>query len=167
MSKIHIVFGPQGSGKSTYSKKLTGEVKGIHLAIDNWMWKLYGDDLPKTMNLKWIMERVERCEKLIWELSKNISNRCDVILDLGFTKREKRKLFQQLAEENGKEIQLHYVSAKHPIRRKRVLDRNVNRGETFSFEVTPEMFDFMEGEFHKPRESELTNAVIIDNNPKE
>ncbi|ADR21297.1 hypothetical protein MATR_10740 [Marivirga tractuosa] len=168
MSKIHIVFGPQGAGKSTYSKKLADEVKGIHLGIDNWMWKLYGDDLPKSMNLKWIMERVERCEKLIWELSEDISNRgCDVILDLGFTKQEKRKLFKQLAEENGKEIQLHYVSAKHPIRRKRVLDRNVNRGKTFSFEVTPGMFDFMEGEFHKPTESELMNAVIIDTNPKE
>lgn len=132
------------------------------------MWKLYGDDLPKSMNLKWIMERVERCEKLIWELSEDITKRgCDVVLDLGFTKREKRKLFQQLAEENGKEIQLHYVSAKLPIRRKRVLDRNVNRGETFSFEVTPGMFDFMEGEFHKATESELKNAVIIDTNPKE
>ncbi len=166
MSKIHIVFGPQGAGKSTYSKKLAEEVKGIHLSIDNWMWKLYGDDAPKSMSLRWIMERVERCEKLIWELTKDISNRdCDVILDLGFTKREKRKLFQQLAKKHDKEIELHYISAKHSIRRKRVLDRNVNKGETFSFEVTPGMFDFMEGEFHKPTESELTNAIIIDTNP--
>jgi len=167
MSKIHIVFGPQGAGKSTYSKKLTDEVKGIHLSIDNWMWKLYGDDLPKSMNLKWIMERVERCEKQIWELSKDISDRdCDVILDLGFTKRQKRILFQQLAEEHNKDVQLHYVSAAHSIRRARVLDRNVKKGETFSFEVTPDMFDFMEGEFHQPTESELTNAIIIDTNPK-
>jgi len=165
MSKIHLVFGPQGAGKSTYSKKLTNEVKGIHLSIDNWMWKLYGDDLPKSMNLKWIMERVERCEKHIWEISKDISNRnCDVILDLGFTKREKRKLFQQLAIENKSESQLHYVTASHSIRRKRVLNRNIEKGETFSFEVTPGMFDFMEGEFHKPTEKELENAIVIDTN---
>ncbi|WP_176829828.1 AAA family ATPase [Tenacibaculum sp. MAR_2009_124] len=108
MGKIHIVFGPQGVGKSTYSKKLTDEVQGIHLSIDDWMWRLYGDDLPKSMSLKWIMERVERCEKQIWELAKSISDRkCDVILD------------------------------------------------------------FMEGEFHKPTESELTNAIVIDTNPKE
>lgn len=166
MSKIHIVFGPQGAGKSTYSKNLADELAGIHLSIDNWMWKLYGDDLPKSMNLKWIMERVERCEKQIWELSKDISNRnCDVILDLGFTKREKRKLFQKLAKEQNRDAQLHYVSAELSIRRKRVLDRNIKKGETFSFEVTPGMFDFMEGEFHKPTESELTNAIIIDTNP--
>ena len=73
MSKIHIVFGPQGAGKSTYSKKLSEEVNGIHFSIDDWMWKLFGADLPKSMNLKWIFERVERCEKLIWSTAKNIS----------------------------------------------------------------------------------------------
>ena len=75
MSKIHIVFGPQGAGKPKYPKKLTNDVEGIHLSIDNWMWHLYGEDLPKSLNLKWIMERVDRCEKQIWELSKKISDR--------------------------------------------------------------------------------------------
>lgn len=163
MSKIHIVFGPQGAGKTTYSKKLTSEVNGVCMSIDHWMWKLYGDDLPKSMNLKWIMERVERCEKLIWELSKDISNTGrDVILDLAFTKREKRKLFLELITVHGKEVQEHYIHAKHEIRRKRVLERNENKGDTFSFEVTPGMFDFMEGEFHKPTEYELANAIVMD-----
>jgi len=162
MSKIHIVFGPQGAGKSTYSKKLSEEVSGIHMSIDNWMWKLYGDDLPSPMNLKWIMERVERCEKQIWELTKDISARnCDVILDLGFTKREKRKLFQDLVKEQNQESQLHYVTAPHSIRRERVLKRNVEKGDTFSFEVTPGMFDFMEGEFNSATESELKEAIVI------
>ena len=163
MSKIHIVFGPQGAGKSTYSKKLTDQLGGIHLSIDNWMWKLFGEDLPKTMNPSWIMERVERCEKHIWELSKDISDRdCDVILDLGFTKREKRKLSQQLAKEHGKETQLHYVSAPYAIRRKRVFERNIDKGETYSFEVTPGMFDYMEREFHSPTASELAVAIVIN-----
>jgi len=62
MSKVHIVSGPQGAGKSTYSKKLSEEINGVHFSIDNWMWKLYGADLPEPMNFQWIMERVERCE---------------------------------------------------------------------------------------------------------
>jgi len=163
MSKIHIVFGPQGAGKTTYSKQLSKEVNGVHLSIDDWMWKLFGDDLPKSMNFKWIMERVERCEKQIWELSKKISNcDCDVILDLGFTKREKRKLFIQLIEDHKKEVKIHFINAPHSIRRKRVLERNINKGDTFSFEVTPGMFDFMEGEFHTPSETELKNAIVIE-----
>lgn len=165
MSNIHIVFGPQGAGKSTYSKQLTKEVQGIHMSIDDWMWQLFGDDLPKTINLKWIMERVERCEKHIWELSKVISDRdCDVILDLGFTKVAKRNKYRQLIEAHRKEVQLHYVTAAHALRRERVLNRNVDKGSTFSFEVTPAMFDFMEGEFNTATDDELAQSIIVDTN---
>ncbi len=165
MSKIHIVFGPQGAGKSTYSKKLAQEVNGIHFAIDDWMWTLFGADLPKSMSPKWINERVGRCEKMIWELSKNITT-CgrEVILDLGFTKLAKRKKFKQLAAELNIPSQVHFIKAPHAIRRKRVLDRNVNKGDTFSFEVTPGMFDFMEGEYQQPWEDELKDAIIVDTN---
>lgn len=163
MSKIHIVFGPQGAGKSTYSKKLSKETKGVHLSIDDWMWKLFGEDLPTSMNLKWIMERVERCEKQIWEISTKIADcGCEVILDLGFTKLAKRQLFKTLANEENIPTQIHYVHAPHTIRRKRVLERNVEKGATFSFEVTPGMFDFMESEFEKPSEKELKDAIVID-----
>ncbi len=168
MGRIHLVFGPQGAGKSTYSKKLSKEVNGVHFSIDEWMWKLFGEDLPKSMNLKWIMERVDRCEKQIWETAKNISH-CgvEVVLDLGFTKFEKRELFSSLAKEQNISTQIHYIKASHGIRRNRVLERNIEKGETFSFEVTPGMFDFMEGEFEIPREKELTEAIIIDTDKKE
>ncbi len=163
MNKVHIVFGPQGAGKSTYSKKLSKEVSGVHLSIDDWMWKLFGDDLPKTMNLKWIMERVERCEKQIWSTAEQIVS-CGgaVILDLGFTKLAKRKLFEKLAKDHNFPSQLHYIHAPHAIRKQRVLDRNKEKGDTFSFEVTPGMFDFMETQFHSPTEEELSKAVVID-----
>ena len=166
MSKIHIIFGPQGAGKSTYSKKISKETNGVHLSIDDWMWKLYRDDLPKSMNLKWIMERVERCEKQIWAISEKISKSGSVvILDLGFTKLAKRELFKSLAKEQNISTELHYVKAHHSIRKKRVLNRNIEKGETFSFEVTSGMFDFMETEFQIPTEKELVNAIVIDTNP--
>jgi len=167
MSKVHIVVGAQGAGKSTYSKKLADEINGVHLSIDDWMGNLFGDDLPKSINLKWIMERVERCEKQIWSTAKKISG-CgiEVILDLGFTKYAKRKLFRSLIEEQGLPIQEHYINAPLTLRRKRVLQRNIDKGETFSFEVTPGMFDFMEGEFDRPSEEEQMGGIIVDTNDK-
>lgn len=161
-----MVCGPQGAGKSTYSKKLAQEVKGVHLSIDDWMWKLFGEDLPKSMNLTWIMQRVDRCEKQIWAISKNILTcNCPVVLDLGFTKLAKRDLFKQLASELNTPSQLHYIKAPHAIRRHRVLDRNITKGDTFSFEVTPGMFDFMETQFEHPTANELEGAIIVDTNP--
>ncbi len=165
MSKIHVVFGPQGAGKTTYSNNLAKKVNGVHMSIDQWMWKLFGEDLTQPMDLDWIMERVERCENQIWSISKEIvSGGSQVILDLGFTKQSKRKLFSTLSEEANLLTQLHYVVAPLAIRRQRVLDRNIKKGSTFSFEVTTEMFDFMEGEFEKPSDAELENALIIDTN---
>jgi len=135
------------------------------MSIDDWMWRLYGDDLPKTMNLKWIMERVERCEEQIWIISKNILDRnCAVVLDLGFTTSAKRKLFNKLARDENIEAQLHYINASHALRRKRVLERNLEKGETFSFEVTPGMFDYMETQYEQPSPKELEGAIIIDTN---
>ncbi len=163
MKKIHLVFGPQGAGKSTYSKKLANQVKGVHMSIDDWMWKLYGEDLPKPMNLTWIMNRVERCEKQIWTMTKSIANcGCEVILDLGFTKLSKRELFKNLASEQNIKTLMYYVDAPLAVRRSRVLARNKNKGDTYSFEVTPGMFDFMETQFEKPTKEELLGAKIIN-----
>lgn len=163
MTKVHIVFGPQGAGKSTYSKKLAKEIKATYFSIDEWMWNLFGPDLPKSMNLKWIMERVDRCEKQIWSIAKNTAQcGCPVVLDLGFTKLAKRNHFLNLAAEENIPSQLHYVKAPHDIRRKRVLERNIEKGETYSFEVSPGMFDFMEKEFIQATDKELSTAIVIE-----
>jgi len=163
MAKVHIVFGPQGAGKSTYSIKLAKELNGVHLSIDNWMWELYGEDQPKSMNLRWIKERVERCEKQIWSLTKSIIHSgSEVILDLAFTKRSKRIQYKSLAQEENIPYKMHFINAPHDLRRKRVLERNIKKGETFAFEVTAGMFDFMETEFHRPTEDELESAIIIN-----
>ena len=51
------------------------------------------------------------------------------------------------------------------MRAQRVRARNAARGETFSFEVTPAMFDFMETMFEPPVDAELQGATLIDTTP--
>ena len=126
MSTIHIVFGPQGAGKSTYSKQLSQEKKAVRFSIDEWMWNLYGKDLPKSMSLRWIMERVGRCEQQIWDTAKQMASLgTDIILDLGFTKFEKREQFVALAKEQDFSVQIHYVQAPLQLRKQRVMDRKL------------------------------------------
>ena len=163
MNKLHVVFGSQGAGKSTYAAKLAEKVNGVYFSIDEWMSELYGADLPKPMDIKWIMERVARAEKRIWTTAKQIAA-CggNVILDLGFMKVSNRDTFLNLAKEAGILTQLHYVDAPYPVRFKRVQERNSQKGDTFSFEVTPAMFEFMEKEFETPTEKEFHDAIRID-----
>lgn len=57
MGTIHLVFGPQGAGKSIYARELAGRTMGVRFSIDEWMGQLYGPDLPKPLNFSWIMEK--------------------------------------------------------------------------------------------------------------
>ena len=160
---VHIVYGPQGAGKSTYARQLATRVAGIHLSIDVWMAELFGPDLPKPINLAWVMERVSRCERRIWATAAQVARRGGtVVLDLGFMKAKNRAQFVALAASEQLSAQLHFVSAPHDVRRKRVLARNVDRGESFSFEVTPTMFDFMEHHFEAPTQIELAESLIVE-----
>jgi predicted kinase len=156
----HIVFGPQGAGKTTYSRKLAENATAVRFSIDEWMIELFGPDLPKSMSLSWIMPRVQRCEARIWSVVSQIGKAGgSVVLDLGFMRIDDRRRFSDLAKESGMASQLHFVDASHQVRRARVLARNQERGETFAFEVTAEMFDFMESKFESPTEAELAGAV--------
>jgi predicted kinase len=138
MPTVHIVFGPQGAGKTTYSRQLADREQGTRFSIDDWMGELYGPDLPKPMSFPWIMERVQRCERRIWAVAADVVQRGEnVVLDLGFMKVRDRSRFIALAQAKGLPVQMHFVAAPLEVRRNRVLSRNLDKGETFSFEVTP------------------------------
>jgi predicted kinase len=163
MGDIHLVFGSQGAGKSTYARQLARSISATIFSIDDWMLELYGPDMPQPLNFAWIMERVKRCESRIWKTAKDVAkNGSNVVLDLGFMKVKNRLEFSNLAKEAGLTVQLHYVTAPLELRRARVLARNTDKGETFSFEVTPQMFDFMEGQFEPPTGAELAVASMFD-----
>ena len=163
MGTIHLVFGPQGAGKSTYSRQLAEKIEGVRFSIDDWMGSLYGPDLPKPMNFSWIMERVQRCEQRIWLTATEIARTGgSIVLDLGFMKVKNRSGFLALAATNKHTAQLHFINAPHEIRRNRVLTRNVQKGDTFSFEVTAPMFDFMERQFEPPTDQELASSVVFN-----
>jgi len=163
MGTIHLVFGPQGAGKSTYARQLAARQNALRLSIDEWMGSLYGPDLPKPLDLAWVTERVQRCERQIWATAAEAA-RCgtEIVLDLGFMKTASRSAFVSLAWNANHAVRLHHVTAPQAIRRERVLARNEERGETFSFEVTPQMFEFMEAQFEAPTPEELSHALLIE-----
>ncbi|MDO9358564.1 MAG: ATP-binding protein [Polaromonas sp.] len=163
MGTIHLVFGPQGAGKSTYARELASRTAGLRFSIDEWMGSLYGADLPKPLDVAWITERVQRCEQRIWATAAEVARSgTDIVLDLGFMKAASRSAFISRGWNANHAVQLHHVTAPQPIRRERVLARNEERGETFSFEVTPSMFDFMETQFEPPTAEELSHALLVE-----
>ncbi len=162
MSTLHLVFGPQGAGKSTEARRLAAALGAVRMSIDDWMAGLFGPDLPLPLDLGWVMERVRRCEQRIGTLAVDIARAgTPVVLDLGFMRVDDRRRFAALAHSAGLACQLHHVDAPLALRRQRVATRNLERSDTFAFEVTPAMFDAMEGRFEPPTAEELATARIV------
>lgn len=165
--RIHMIAGPVGAGKTTYARQLAEQTNGIVFSIDNWMSTLFKPDLSaevdlKTINPSWFSQRVDRCESLIYETSKEVLSAGGVvILDLGFIRKARRDRAHAFASSKALQAQLHYVTAGQAVRQKRVEQRNLERGPTYAMGVTPAMFDFAEKFFEAPTEYELASAIVV------
>lgn len=162
MSRVIIVCGQTGAGKTTYSIKISNEIKAVKFSIDPWMQTLFSKDM-KSLDFEWIMERVERCQKQIWDITEQIIyNEGHVVLDLGFTTKDQRKVFIDKAKELGISAEIHYINTPINIRKQRVTKRNMQKDpKVYAFEVTDQMFQFMEPRFEPPSDNELNEGVVI------
>lgn len=160
---LHLVFGPQGAGKSTLANDLARQHQGVCLAIDPWMADLYGPDMAAPLDFARVMQRVRRCEGRIWTTAVAVASQgMNVVLDEGCMKVADRRRFSELAQQALLPLQMHFVTADAGIRRQRVLLRNTQRGDTFAFPVSPVMFDQMEGQFEAPSADELACAIVLN-----
>ena len=163
---VHLVFGPVGAGKSTYARALATRTAGVRFALDDWMHELFAPDIVDFSDFGWIMARVRRCHQRIRGTALDVLRTgTPVVLDLGLMKAASRAEFRAWAAEHGHAVHDHVVHAPAPVRAERVHARNVARGETFSFEVTPTMFGFMEQLYEPPAGVELQGATVIDTTP--
>lgn len=161
----HLIYGPTAAGKSTYSRKLATQANGVRFAIDEWMHAMFGADVPERMDMSWVMPRVARCQAQVWSVAQQIlGTGTDVVLELGLLRKMDRTSIKAKVEQAGYVAAFHFVDAELPIRRQRVLHRNAEKGEkgeTYSFDVTPEMFEAMESYFERPTESELSGSQLV------
>jgi len=158
----HLVVGPTAAGKSTYARVLAADTNGVRFAIDEWMHTLFSADMPERMDMAWAMTRVGRCQAQVWSVAQQIlATGTDVVLELGLLRKTDRDTCRAQIETAGYAARLHLVDADLAVRRQRVLQRNSEKGETYSFDVTPEMFEAMEGYFERPSEEELARANLV------
>jgi predicted kinase len=159
---IHLIVGNTGSGKTTYSNELKRKTKGVVFSIDTWNKTLFLEDKKPNDGLEWFLERIERAEKMIMNIVQQLENlKTDAILDLRLSKLEHLEKFRKFAELNNYELTTHFLDISKDTRMKRVLKRNVEKGDTFEFEVAKEDFEFMENWFERPTKKEMTGGIII------
>lgn len=154
-AQLILVVGCTGAGKSTYARALADQLGGLRFSIDEWMVELFWADSPQPIEFAWTMERVNRCEAQIFAMAKQAARRgVSAVLDLGFTTKAHRDKFRALGEEAGLSVAVHFVDVPAEERWRRVEQRNAQQGETYSLTVDRGMFDFMEGLWEPPNETE-------------
>lgn len=156
---LHVIFGPQGAGKSTYARDLARRLPAVAFAIDDWMGRLFGPDMPEPLEFDWMMERVDRCEAQIWSTAAGvIAAGTSVVLDLGLMRRSDRARVAEIAQAVEIPLQWHFVDAPLEARRERVLGQRDGEGSRML--VTPEMFHFTEKAYEAPDEAELRGCIV-------
>jgi Predicted kinase len=160
---IHAIFGPSGAGKTTYANAFARREGAVAFILDEWMARLFAPDMPEPIEYEWLVDRVQRCESQIWSTAAEVlAAGRPVILDLGLMRRADRDRVREIAEGVGVPLQFHYVTAPVEVRRARVAERNVIRGENFALEIKSDMFEFVEGVFEPPGPDELEGAIVSE-----
>ena len=163
MTTVFFICGNIGAGKTTYSRKLASQKNAVLFSIDPWMQNLYAADYdPPAHDFSWLTERVERCKVQIRDIAGTlIEQNIDIILDFGFGDIQSRDFHRTWAVSSGARTSLHFLDIPVEIRRERVHKRNREKGSTFSFEVTDEMFNYVEGMFLPPSAEELIGGLVV------
>ncbi|MBQ0782937.1 MAG: ATP-binding protein [Amphritea sp.] len=167
---IHLVCGPIGAGKTTYAISLAEREGAVRFSEDEWLAKLFVPDAPEGLLEQpmqvvgaWATEKYQRCRGQIWLVCQQLlKNNVSIVLDGAAANKEQRDIIRKKADDNNVNFQLHYVTSSRESRNKRVIERNLSQGKTFSLEVTPAMFEHTEAFFSPPIGSELSDTIVIE-----
>lgn len=120
-TKIYMIFGFVGSGKTTFARRLEEQLPAFRFSPDEWMVALYGTNPPADKFGEYhrkIELFIESQYKRLLELG------VDIILDCGFWKRADRNYVRQFAASKGIETVLYWLECPEEEMLKRVLARN-------------------------------------------
>ena len=160
-TQVHLVLGPVGAGKSTFAERLARDHGAVRLTLDEWMTKLFSQDRPDQGVMDWYVERTARCIEMIWSLTMDMLDRnANVVLEIGLLTRRERDAFYERVDAAAAELTIHVIDASRDVRRRRVEERNLRRGSTFSMVVPAAIFELASDLWEPPDADECEGRDV-------
>ena len=158
MSKLHILHGLPGTGKSTFAQKLRDRGRTIVLNNDEWMIQLFGTN-PPINDFPGNREKIERIQ---WEMAVSlIKEGMDVVWDYGvWTKAERAELISR-AIKGGIDFLFYRMVCPWELALKRVLDRTQD-SEGKCLVINKAAMEYFLTIFEPVEETEGFNVIDVD-----
>ncbi len=103
-SRLIVICGLPGSGKTTLAKQLAAEAQAVRLSPDEWKHALGIDYYDEDARI--------RLEDRLWLLAHElIALGQSVVMEHGFWAREERDALRLVARSLGATVELHYLEA--------------------------------------------------------
>ena len=164
---IHLVCGSTGAGKTTYAIALTESLRGVRFSIDEWMAALFWMDAtqPIECRLGNGAGRARHGADLAHGVAGGVARSTLCARSGAWPTHHIAINWQSSRKDAGHSLQLHFLDVPAAERWRRVQSRNREKSLTaqLPFDVTREMFDFVEGIFEPPDAAELAarNGLVI------
>jgi predicted kinase len=125
------------------------------------MTRLFSADRPDEGVVEWYVERTARCIELIWSLVVDmLALNASVVLEIGLLTRREREAFYDRVDAAAASLTVHVVDAARDVRRRRVQERNLVRGPTFSMAVPPAIFELASDLWEPPEAAECDGRDV-------
>lgn len=161
MSRIHLIEGPVGAGKSTFATRLGFDLSAPRIDLDEWMVTLFSPDRPETDFMPWYLECKRRCLEQIWRVtSELVESGTSAVLELGLVARNDRQAFYDRVDSAGYALDVHVLETPEAVRRQRVRARNQSGGGTFKMHVSDEIFELANRAWEAPDDREIEERGI-------
>lgn len=157
MAGFTMICGLPGAGKTTLAKKLERERGSLRLCPDEWIVKLYGDDIVRDRDkLDAVRDAVEALQFDLAE--KMIVRGVNVILENGFWSRKERLMLRDRMAWLGAKTELIFLDVPRDILWSRLENRNRNLPPA-TFSVAAHELDEWMGMFEPPGPDENAERI--------
>jgi predicted kinase len=153
---LHFFCGKMAAGKSTLAKRLAKESRAILLVEDEWLAKLYPDEIIDIPSYIKYSHRLK--EAITGHVNFLLSGEISVVLDFPANTIEQRRWFKLLIETSTVHHELHFVDATNDVCKRQLKERSKDKPDGAAFTSEAE-FDAITKYFQAPSHEEGFNIV--------